>query len=216
MTPLYRKLLAACLLAAAFCLALPEAARAVCCNILTTQSCADCNVFMCNCQHSCDCKNSCETNCNEEYNTCLITCTQRNCNYCTTYFHACMRRCGGANASRAVPHASMIDLAAPKTHCEEVFATIDANADHRISRSEFLKFVRSQPRPDQRDKAYLTSAIGIAVASIDGKNPSQVFNRIDVNHDGFIDRAEAGLDEAAAGTPAPAPPHAHRKHRRYE
>jgi hypothetical protein len=47
----------------------------------------------------------------------------------------------------------------------------DANADHRISRSELLNFVRSQPRPNHRDKAYLTSAIGIAVASIDGKNP---------------------------------------------
>jgi Ca2+-binding EF-hand superfamily protein len=126
-----------------------------------------------------------------------------------------MRRCGGANASRAVPRASMFDLSAPKTHCEEVFAAIDANADRRISRNEFLTFIGSQPRPDQRDKAYLTSAIGISVASIDGKNPGQVFNRIDVNHDGFIDRAEAGLDEAATGTPAPARPHAHRKHRRH-
>jgi hypothetical protein len=202
MMSVYRRLFAIGLLAAAGCLIQPQAARATCCNIFTTQSCADCNFFMCNCQHSCDCQNSCETNCNQDFNTCLITCTQRNCNYCTTYFHACMRRCGGTGARRAVPRASTFDLAPPQSHCEEIFGAIDTNSDRLISRREFLAFIRSQPRPRQRDRAYLTSVIGMAVASLDGQNPGKVFSRMDLNHDGYIDRIEAGLDSDGVSRPA--------------
>jgi hypothetical protein len=195
MTSIYGRLFAAGLLAAAGCTLLPQGAFAYCCNIITTQSCAGCNFFMCACQNSCDCQNSCETNCNQEYNTCLITCTQRNCYYCTTYFHACMRRCGGAaSARRAVPRATMIDLQPARAHCEKIFAAVDANADGRISKREFLAFVKAQPRPSRRDRDYMTSDIGLAVASIDGQDPRKVFDRLDKNHDGYIDRVEAGLD----------------------
>jgi Ca2+-binding EF-hand superfamily protein len=105
-----------------------------------------------------------------------------------------MRRCGGASARRAVPRATMIDLQPARAHCEKIFAAVDANADGRISKREFLAFIKAQPRPSRRDKTYMTSDIGLAVASIDGQDPRKVFDRLDKNHDGYIDRVEAGLD----------------------
>lgn len=171
-------------------------AFANCCNIITTQSCANCNIFMCHCENSCDCQNSCGTTCDLEFDACLADCTQRNCNYCTSYFHSCTGRCGktGTDAVRATPAALPADAAAPKVHCEQIFAAFDANSDRLISNSEFLAFLLSQPRPQQRNPAYKASVIGIAVASVDGKELGQVFTRIDVDRSGSIDRTEAGLD----------------------
>lgn len=164
-------------------------ASANCCNIITTQSCANCNFFMCNCDNPCDCEDSCASRCDQEYNTCLIYCTQRNCNYCTTYYHACMRRCPAAD----VAVESVQEATEGKTKsCEVIYSAIDENGDKRISKKELVAFITTHR--DRLSETPLTdSPIDIALESVGGKDPEVIFKELDKNADGEIDRSEAGL-----------------------
>lgn len=182
------------LLVAIFVLALlSTSAQAKCCNIITTQSCAGCNIFMCNCKHSCNCKDSCQTLCNEELDDCIADCTQENCNYCNSYFHACMGRCPPGDV------AAENDQEAPgegAQSCEAIYAAIDENGDRSISKAELVTFITAQ-RARLAETPLTDSPIDIALASVGGRDPDELFEDLDENADGEIDRIEAGLPKAA-------------------
>ena len=171
----------------------PSETLAFCCNGFTTQSCANCNFFWCNCDNPCDCKNSCETNCSQEQTQCIIYCTQGNCSYCDGYYHACINRCNSASASSLdidkKPRKKQIAKAS--SECP-IYQAMDANKNGAVSRNEFIDFIDSQRKTDWPTTNEMTP-MQTALRLIAGQNPAEVFDRYDTNHDGSIDHKEAGL-----------------------
>jgi EF hand len=170
----------------------PTEAEAKCCNIITTQSCADCNFFMCHCKNSCDCKNPCATNCSQDQNACIADCTQSNCSYCDGYYHACMDRCSSSAATSSPIADPAPDASAPTAACQQVYKAVDADRNGALSKKEFVDFIVAQRKVAWPTNGALTP-VQAAVGSIAGKDPAAVFASLDTNHDGTIDRAEAGL-----------------------
>jgi hypothetical protein len=112
--------------------------------MFTTQSCADCNFFMCHCKNSCDCKNSCATNCSQDQTACIADCTQSNCSYCDAYYHACMGRCGSSAATSSTIAEPEPDASAPTAACQQVYKAVDADRNGAVSKKEFVDFIVAQ------------------------------------------------------------------------
>jgi hypothetical protein len=168
----------------------PSAAYAYCCNIITTQSCAGCNIFMCACSGPCDCQNSCQTNCGQTQNACIADCTQSDCSYCNTWYHACMNRCG--SAAPAAEATKPPEAPGSSALCEQIYSAIDADHNGLISKAEFVDFIQTQRKAAMPADGTLPM-LQAAAATVAGQDPERVFAHFDVNRDGNIDRQEAAL-----------------------